>query len=231
VIRLVTLDLYETLCGKVPARPERLALACRAVGIEVEPARFRLGTLRADDHHTRVNSATPVHLLSAEGREVYARGFWRALFSDSGLDLDEKTIHQVREHYEATQTRLELFPDALPTLADLRARGLALAIVSNTPIDAADLCAELGLGTCVDFVVSSCVVGYEKPDPRIFRVALERTGVAPAQALHVGDQPFSDVNGAIAAGMSVLLLDRDGRRADVTTCPRITSLAEIVRHL
>ena len=231
MIRLVTFDLHETLSCKLPARPERVALACRALGIEADPDRFRLGSLRADDFHTTVNSASPVHRLSAEEGDAYARGFWRAVFSDSDLDLDEETIRRVGERYGATPTRLELFADSVPALADLRARGLSLAIVSNTPVDVTDLCAELGLGACFDVVVSSCVVGHEKPDPRIFQVALERAGVAPGEALHVGDQPLSDVDGALAAGMRALLLDREGLRATVTACPRISSLAEIVHHL
>jgi hypothetical protein len=65
----------------------------------------------------------------------------------------------------------------------------------------------------VDFVVDSGVVGVEKPDPRIFRIACERAGVKPAEAVHVGDFYDIDVLGARAAGVHALLLDP-------TTCIR-----------
>jgi FMN phosphatase YigB (HAD superfamily) len=75
--------------------------------------------------------------------------------------------------------------------------------------------------------VSSCVVGCEKPDRRIFEVALELAGVVPHEALHVGDQPRSDALGATRAGMHALLLDRLDLLGH-EEYDRVSSLPEVV---
>ena len=88
-------------------------------------------------------------------------------------------------------------PGALETVRRLRALGLALAVVSNWDCGLPEHLHRLGIDLPV---VTSAEVGAAKPDPRIFLVALERLGVEPARALHVGDAP-EDEHGAVAAGM------------------------------
>ena len=78
---------------------------------------------------------------------------------------------------------------------------------------------ELGLAKHLDFVLDSAEVGVEKPDPRIFRIALERAGVDPAHALYVGDLYSVDVLGARAVGMEAVLLD-PGACWGERDCPR-----------
>ena len=94
----------------------------------------------------------------------------------------------------------EAVPGAVATLDDLRRRGIALAMVSNWDCALPDHIERLGLGHLFQTVVASAVAGAEKPDPRIFRVALAQLGVEPGRALHIGDEP-NDEQGAAAAGM------------------------------
>jgi putative hydrolase of the HAD superfamily len=120
--------------------------------------------------------------------------------------------------------------DARPSLDALAARGFRLGVVSNSNgsvralLDAADLAAPLGC------VVDSGVVGVEKPDPRIFAIAAERLGVAPAACVYVGDFHSLDVLGARAAGMHGVLLDPLGVW-DGVAAPRVASLTELVTRL
>ena len=74
-------------------------------------------------------------------------------------------------------------------------------------------------------------MGRGKPHSPIFLTALERAGVEPHEALHVGDSYASDVLGAQGVGIYPLLLDRDGTQTLITDCPRISSLMEVVEHL
>ena len=78
----------------------------------------------------------------------------------------------------------------------------------------------------LDTVVDSHVVGVEKPDPEIFRIALERLSVAAEHAVFVGDVPSVDVAGARAAGIAPILLDRHGMYGDVDA-PRLRSLGDL----
>ena len=99
-------------------------------------------------------------------------------------------------------------------LASLRRHGLIVGCISNSDGTVAELLASAGLGASLEFVVDSGVVGVEKPDPAIFRIALERAAVAPGEAMHVGDLYPVDVVGARRAGIEPVLLDPLGRYGD-----------------
>lgn len=94
----------------------------------------------------------------------------------------------------------EPLPGVPEALVRLRARGLPLAVISNWDCSLGERLSELGLEHYFDFVLSSAEARVAKPDRHIFELALERLGVRPERALHVGDQP-ADEEGARAAGM------------------------------
>jgi HAD superfamily hydrolase (TIGR01549 family) len=106
----------------------------------------------------------------------------------------------------------ELYEDALPTLAELRGRGLKLGLVSNTNRDLAAFVRHFELD--VDAWISSGSHGKVKPSPTIFRAVLELLEVEPAEAAMIGDSPSDDVEGARALGLQAFLLDREGRYED-----------------
>ncbi|MEP7010796.1 MAG: HAD-IA family hydrolase [Acidobacteriota bacterium] len=106
----------------------------------------------------------------------------------------------------------EVFPEVPAVLAELRARGFKLAVISNWDERLPAVLAGLGLSQSFDAVVTSGDAGVEKPDRRIFDHALSLLGIPPERALHVGDRKVEDCEGALAAGMSAALrLDRTGR--------------------
>jgi HAD superfamily hydrolase (TIGR01549 family) len=227
LIRLVTFDLYNTLCAVSPSRPERLAAACRDLGLECAPEDFELPDVAAEEHYTVENGRWPLHTRSADEQAAFYREAMRIRLSGARLPADDESCDRLRAAMSERRGTWRLSDDVLPTLAELRARGLAIAVISNTPVDATILCTELGVCERVDFVVSSCLVGCEKPCREIFEAALGQAGVAAAEALHVGDQPRSDALGAVAAGMHALLLDRFGHMAGESEYERIASLREI----
>jgi putative hydrolase of the HAD superfamily len=103
-------------------------------------------------------------------------------------------------------------PDAAAAaaLARARAAGLVVGAISNSNGTVSRLLDEAGLGGGLDFVLDSSVVGVEKPNPRIFRLGLERAGVTAAAAAYVGDLYSVDVLGARAAGLTGILIDPRG---------------------
>jgi putative hydrolase of the HAD superfamily len=94
----------------------------------------------------------------------------------------------------------EPMPGALETVRSLRSRGLALAVVSNWDVGLAEHLERIGAASLFGVIVTSAEAGAAKPDPAVFRLALERLGVEPGRALHVGDEG-EDEEGARAAGM------------------------------
>jgi len=120
-----------------------------------------------------------------------------------------------------------LEPAAPAALAAARAGGLVTGVISNSNGTIAALLESLGLLPGLDFVLDSAVVGVEKPDPRIFRMALERAGVGPSEAVFVGDLYSIDVLGARAAGLSAILLD-PGSCWGARDCPTAPDVAAAV---
>jgi FMN phosphatase YigB (HAD superfamily) len=98
-----------------------------------------------------------------------------------------------------------VYPDAVPTLAALRARGIRTAVVSNVGFDLRPVLDGLGLLEHLDAVVLSYEVGAVKPESAIFMAACEAVGVVPADALMVGDHAAAD-GGAAEAEIRTLLL-------------------------
>src|SRR3974390_892566 len=121
--------------------------------------------------------------------------------------------------------RFEAYPEVLPVLGALRARGVRVAVVSDWDCTLAEHLVGLGIRERVDAVVVSAVVGVAKPDPRLFAAALSELGLPADAAVVCGDDPARDLAGARAAGIRGVLMDRAGRHPDVA--PRVGTLAEL----
>ncbi len=106
----------------------------------------------------------------------------------------------------------EVYPDVVPVLEMLRSAGLRLGVVSNWDHRLPKLLDRLGLSRFFDAVVYSAACGVEKPHPLIFERCLRALEVAPGRAIHLGDHPLEDVEGAAGAGLEAIRVDR--RRPD-----------------
>jgi HAD superfamily hydrolase (TIGR01509 family) len=126
-----------------------------------------------------------------------------------------------------------LLPDGLAdAIARVRAAGVRVAVVSNAEGTLASIFEDLGILGVFDLVIDSGIVGVEKPDPRIFRIALERFAVPPERALHLGDTYTSDIVGARAAGLRFALIDPHGHYAGCHPhVPRVPGAPEVAHAL
>lgn len=122
----------------------------------------------------------------------------------ASLDAAAATI--LREHRLSNAWR-RIGTGVRESLERLRAAGLKLAVVSNSEGTIEQMLIEIQLRDLFDAVLDSSVVGFTKPDPRIYHLALERVGVPASDALMVGDSPSADVDGAHAVGLRAALID------------------------
>lgn len=164
--------------------------------------------------------------------QATAERYVRYVLAHLGV-VDSPTIARLAEWRRTYNPPLGLWtvaePRAARALARVRAAGLRAAVISNSNGSVRAILERLGLARHLDFVIDSGEVGVEKPDPAIFRLALERAGVSPAEAVYVGDLYSVDVLGARAAGLQAILVDpgrcwgaRDCRRAgDVEAAVRL----------
>lgn len=123
-----------------------------------------------------------------------------------------------------------LFPDTLPVLAQLKARGFEVGIISNFDSRLFSVMRGLGIADSFDTVTISSLAQAAKPSPKIFRLALEKHAVDPEEALHIGDSVRDDVEGARNAGLHVALVDRD-RTHQQSDVPILKSLEELLPWL
>jgi putative hydrolase of the HAD superfamily len=121
-----------------------------------------------------------------------------------------------------------VYPDVHACLARLRRHGIRLGVVSNWPDTLAATLDRAALRGYFEVIVASGAVGYAKPHPAIFHAALRQLDPAVGRVLHVGDSPLHDVEGAKAAELDALLLDR---ARVYTKGTGIASLAELPAFL
>lgn len=119
----------------------------------------------------------------------------------------DRCAHATRHRFADPTRGWELFQDTIPALERLRAAGWTCAILSNHIPELPQLVTGLGLGPYIDAVFCSASIGYEKPHPEAFRIALSATG-RPRHAWMVGDNPVADVDGATAVGLPATLVRR-----------------------
>ncbi|MFC1477621.1 HAD family hydrolase [candidate division KSB1 bacterium] len=124
----------------------------------------------------------------------------------------------------------KLNPDTPDVLQELQARGYRLGVISNADGRVPALTVSLGIDGYFRTIIDSHEVGVEKPDPAIFKIALEKMNSSADRAVYVGDLYAVDVRGAQAAGIMPLLIDPYDQY-DVNDCIKIRSLKDILSLL
>jgi putative hydrolase of the HAD superfamily len=147
---------------------------------------------------------------------------------------DRRTVDQVVAWRRGYNPPVGLWtahdPQALDALALVRRSGLRAAAISNSNGTVRSVLDAVGVGGHLDFVLDSGEVGVEKPDRRIFELALGRSGVAAAEAAYIGDFYTIDARGAGSAGLRAVLLDPGGWWG-ARDCDRAPDLLSAVRML
>jgi putative hydrolase of the HAD superfamily len=187
----ITVDAYGTLVALEDPTPT------------LENGLRRHGVERSRDEITAAfkSEMEYYHRRSLEGRDDESLARLRrdccgVFLSSLGLELEPEKL--LPDFVAALRFRGE--PGAIEAMRLLRSRGLALAVVSNWDCSLEQRLEETGLLEFFDCVVASALVGVKKPDPRLFRSALEQLSVAPERSLHIGDSE-DDRAGATSAGM------------------------------
>jgi putative hydrolase of the HAD superfamily len=201
-VRAVLLDALGTLVELQPPAP-RLRRLLRESGIEVSEEQAAAGFMAEIayylDHHLDGSDRERLERLRDRCADELRRGL--------GVpELDHATARRAM----LGSLEFEPYPDVLAALRELRDRGVTVVITSNWDCSLPEWLRPAGILELVDGVVTSAEVGAAKPAPRVFERALAVAGVEPGQALHVGDKVDNDIEGAAAAGVRGVLLQREG---------------------
>jgi putative hydrolase of the HAD superfamily len=225
--RAVFFDAGGTLIDPHPSFTELLATTLTDQGFPVE--------------HQQVVDGLPavadVFLQAAEDRELWttsderSRRFWGRFYRLllGGLGIPDGDIERLGDRLYGVFTdpaNYRLLPDAPAVLDKLRDAGAILGLVSNFEAWLERLLEHLDVARYFPVRVISGIEGVEKPDPEIFRIALQRAEVPAADAVYVGDNPVFDALPAEEAGMAAVIVDRSNRYPEYAGT-RIPSLDEL----
>ena len=197
---------------------------CRAYGVQTTEEILSRYEATARAH---------IHRAVAEGGSTGAlwRDYFHFILGHAGVPIDDQSeiIDSLWEAHQKFGLWTVAIDGAVETVRELKQAGYRIGVVSNAEGRVANDLDGAGFKGLFETVVDSHQVGVEKPDPKIFRIAMERMGVRPDTAIYVGDVPAVDVAGARAAGLTPLLVDRHDLYADHDV-DRLKSIEEL-RHL
>jgi putative hydrolase of the HAD superfamily len=216
--RAVLLDALGTLLSFEPPAPHlRAALARRGHDVGEEAAKT---AIRAEIAYYRAHLHEGADAASLAGLRARCAEAMRPALP--GVPLPDLLAALMEA------LRFFAYPDAVPALSALREAGIRTVVVSNWDASLHERLSETGLAVLVDGALASAEVGAAKPDGAIFAAALELAGTAPHETWHVGDSVEADVEGARAAGLTAMLIDRTGNDEAPDDVAVIASLAELL---
>jgi len=223
----VFFDAGYTLLCMDPDQPVLFRRVCAEAGIELVHERFADGVAKAN---ALLGPRHPREVPTAFSQAAVDR-FWteynRVLLA--ACARDPRHADKAEEVYRrfALAISWRVYDEVPAVLRTLRARGLTLGVISNWTGDLEEVLERVELRSSFDFVLDSAHLGFEKPHAEIFDEALRRASVEPDAALHVGDSPDHDVDGALAAGLRAALLDRHDRHQGFNRAPVVRTLQDI----
>jgi putative hydrolase of the HAD superfamily len=222
--RAVFFDAGYTLLCMDPDQPVLFRRVCAEAGIELVHERFADGVAQANallgPRHPREVPA----VFSQDAVDRFWTGYNRVLLA--ACARDPRHADKAEEVYRrfAAAISWRVYDEVPAVLQSLRVQGLTLGIISNWTGDLEKVLERVALRSSFDFVLDSAHLGFEKPHAEIFGEALRRAEVEPHAALHVGDSPDHDVDGALAAGLRAVLLDRHDRHQGFSRAPVVRTL-------
>jgi len=197
---------------------ERTLAALIALGIRPTDDQLRTAEKAVReyrDHHTA--STNPNH--------SYWNVYFDQLFSTLGLAADPVLQQQLIASSHRSANWRRILPDTHGILTGLKQK-YRLAVISNSDGGIQEAISAAGIAGCFECIIDSAHVGVEKPDPAIFRAALDALQVQPSESVYIGDVYAIDVLGARSVGMRAILIDPFGV-CHHEDCPRIATLSQL----
>jgi putative hydrolase of the HAD superfamily len=228
-ITAVFFDAGETLVHPHPTFPDLFASVLRREGVTVDPGAIGDRIIVVSDRFAKAARDQELWTTTPQRSKTFWLSVYEIFLREIGVPHRDGLEEKLYEAF-TDLANYALFDDVAPVLEELHARGLTLGVISNFEEWLERLLDALDVTRFFQVRVISGVEGMEKPDPRIFRTALDRAGVRPDHAVYVGDSPVFDVEPAAQVGMLPILIDRRGRYPDATS-GRITSMRELPEML
>lgn len=222
--KAVLLDFGDTLASTEPPYIYRIAEAVREAGVDISDAEFELQYFKAD-YALYLKHKSRGGISPKEHRDWFFPLIYESLSPDEDMDRFRQKVRSSMNTMDFTRAAL---PGVVELLDYLKGTDYRLGVISNNDGRTTEKCEEVGIRDYFDFIFDSTKLGMIKPDSSIFLHALEKFGIAPSEALYIGDLYGSDVLAGTDAGMDVIWFNRRGfERPDDSDIPEVNEMIEI----
>lgn len=227
---VIFFDVGYTLVDIYPSVPQIMLRALKEIGITPSAERLQAAWDAGAQKYAQ-DSAT----ATFEPSEAYDRAreldYRRQLLVELGMP-SEARARQLLEHENAIYDQpgtVRLYAETRETLDRLRAAGYRLGIISNWSWNLRARCRQIGIADFFEMILASAYAGCYKPNPAIFKLALDSMQASPGRSLHVGDDYRADVLGATGAGLDAVWVYRgEGKPYDCLTIRNLLELPPLL---
>ena len=221
-------DFYGTLAGFQKSRYELQAAACADFHIQVFEQGIEDGYILADLFMSKENSKKPISARSNEEKHHFFSEYEQLVLSSSDVKVPLDIAGQIFERVRMEPQDATLYNDVIPTLKKLKLLNFKMGIITNLEVDLLPTIQKMNLGKYLTTIVTFKEAGVMKPNSQIFRLGLERIGASASRTYYVGDNPESDIQGALEVGMIPILIDRYNYHVDFVAAQRILDLTSLL---
>lgn len=212
-IKVVSFDVGFTLIYTEPPVGNVYTEIASRFGYSLEPAIVHQRFMEIWKQKNGQNRAKTTGNPQSNEKEAF--NWWKEIFTYSTGETispqDRNVMFKVCYDEYANGQYWRIYPEVPDTLVQLRERQFKLVVLSNWDRRLHQTLHELRLDQYFDKIYISTEIGHAKPDPGAFRHICRDLNISPQALMHIGDSPGEDVAGALSAGVSAILLDREGR--------------------
>jgi HAD superfamily hydrolase (TIGR01549 family) len=226
----IIFDLDGTLRESIPSGDRFMLDHAVSLGVECSPQCLLVTRQWAHRYWANSECLMLDEVTYGKGETAFWENYARRTLESIGAPPEqvEKLSPLLHAHMSENYQPQDNIPqDVIPTLIKLREAGLTLGLLTNRTDPADDYLVKVGLAEHLDFYLSAGQIGIWKPDPEIFYYGMGMARSHPAQTVYIGDNYYADIVGARNAGLSPILIDREGIFPDAD-CPVITEIAELL---
>jgi HAD superfamily hydrolase (TIGR01549 family) len=227
MIKAVFFDFFNTLAYFEPPRENTYADIAAQLGVKVTPARIAAALPEADAYWRSENFKKPVREREQDDKLAVYREYGSRILAGTGATSDQ-ALQMLASAFSQGWV-FKSFPDAVPALKQVKERKLITGLISNVGQEIDSYCLELGFEPFLDYKVTSFEVGYDKPRPEIFQLALDKAGIKAGDSIFIGDVYDQDIVGAKGVGMKPILISRNG--GTNYDCIVISDLSQVLDYL
>jgi len=230
MIKAVFFDYFNTLVYFDPPREKHYADTAAEFGVHISPAAIAAALPEADAWWRLENSRSPIKDREQSTKFDAYRGYGLRILRDAENTVSPEQALQMLARAFSVGFKFKNYDDSLPALQALKGKNIQMGVISNIGEQIDSYLDKAGFTDYLTYKVTSFEAGCDKPQPQIFQLALKRAGVTSTETLFVGDQYDLDVLGARSAGITPILIDRDGASATYD-CIVIKDLLQVIDYL